>query len=98
MKRVETICKQAYIFGDKNTRHQARELLFMYNDNYRLYQDRIVRDTWTIDEYREYLDKHHIEYVEIELTKDNGKNIHMIIPSLMFKNMTSKDINKLLHV
>ena len=96
MLKFETIYKRAIVSRDADTRRQARELSFIYSDRYRSTNEQIVKDTWSTDEYTGYLTEHGIDYVEIQLEKENGNQIKMVIPSLIFKNMTSADIGKLI--
>ena len=49
-------------------------------------------------EYKDELENLNIEYTEIELEKDNGRKIKLVIPTCQLQVMTKADINKLLKV
>lgn len=54
-----------------------------------------IKGTESIEEYKEFLEKEQIEYMEF---KSNNKKIQFVIPVCQFKVMSKADINKLFKV
>lgn len=53
-------------------------------------------EVMSTDEYKETLDELEIEYTEIELEKDSGRKVKIVIPTCQFQVMAKADISKLL--
>lgn len=47
------------------------------------------------EEYKQLLDEKGLDYVEIEITKENGNKCKMVVSSYYMKIMTRSELNKL---
>lgn len=93
MVKMETLYKRAMQSKDADYKRQIRILYDAYQDRYITYENRMIIDSWDIEQYKEFLDKNSIEYIEIESEKANDKVMKMIIPCVIFKNFNNKDLN-----
>lgn len=50
-------------------------------------------DTMSIAEYKEALENLNIDYLEIELEKENGRKVHFVIPQCQAKRFSNKAWN-----
>lgn len=79
-------------------RQRRNESDINFKERIRYYNTFRPRQVNNDKEYKTWLISHNFEYVEVELEKDSGKTIEMIIPSCIFKVLTKADINKLFKV
>ena len=91
---VRNICKKACASKNVDKQMQGNALLKLYKIPHSKY-DGPLYDDLSIEQYKEVLIKEDIEYIEAELEKPNGNKVHIVIPSLIFINMSKRDIDKL---
>ena len=99
MIKVESIIRKALASRDKYTREQAQILHRLYVDESKFYNpNREIIDTFTTEQYKNLLIDKGIEYVEGTFENKYGKQVNIVVPALIFKSMTKKDIDKLINI
>lgn len=76
--------------NESNYNFSKRALLYR-NSN-------LLSRTMDQENYKKELDNLKVEYMEIVLDKENGKQVKLVIPACQFNIMTKAEINKLLNL